>query len=317
MAFATFGSGVLYGTRTDVAASTPRKFGTLQNVSVDFKGELKQLYGQNQFAESVARGKTSISWKAQIGRINGPIFNEMFFGETSVTGGTLAVFKEQATIPAAPSAATSAAATSGATTLTFSAVPAGVVVGAVVADTTTPASIASGTTVTAKTTTTITLSKATTGAVASGDTITFSPSYPVANNATFGVDLGVIYKGTGEMLTYVSSAPAQGEYAVENGNYIFSSADAAATVYIDYTYTATTGLTIPITNHLMGFTPTFRMVLVAPFRSNSMVLTLNNNVSEALSFATKQDDYAIPELSGASFVDDAGDIGEMCLSDAA
>jgi hypothetical protein len=318
MAFATFGSGVLYARRTDVANSTPRKFATLQDVSVDFKGELKSLNGQYQFPDSVARGKTSISGKAKFGRVNGPVFNELFFGETPTVGCTLAAFKETATVGTSPTAATSVATASGGTTLTFTAVPAGVVVGSFVSDSTTSAAIAAGTTVTAKTTTTVTLSAPTSASVGSGDSIVFSPSYAVANQTTFGVDLGVVYVGTGEMLTYVASSPTVGEYSVEGGTYIFSSADAGKALYIDYTYTsAASGTTIPITGHLMGFSPTFSATLVAPFRGNSMILTLNACISESLAFATKQDDYAIPELDFQAFLDNSGDIGTLSLSDAA
>jgi hypothetical protein len=46
-------------------------FGVLQDVSVDISGDIKELYGQNQFAEAVARGKAKISCKAKFGRING------------------------------------------------------------------------------------------------------------------------------------------------------------------------------------------------------------------------------------------------------
>ena len=90
MAFATFGSGVLVGARTDIAGATPRQFATLQDVAVDFKGEIKQLYGQYQFPEAVARGKTSVSVKAKYGRVSGALFNDLFFGQASAIGATLA-----------------------------------------------------------------------------------------------------------------------------------------------------------------------------------------------------------------------------------
>jgi hypothetical protein len=65
---------------------TPRLFGVLQNVSVDISGDIKELHGQNQFAEAVARGKTKISCKAKFGRINGLLINDLFFGQTATSG---------------------------------------------------------------------------------------------------------------------------------------------------------------------------------------------------------------------------------------
>jgi hypothetical protein len=317
MAFATFGSGVLVGARTDIAGATPRQFATLQDVSVDFKGEIKQLYGQYQFPEAVARGKTSVSVKAKYGRVSGALFNDLFFGQASAVGATLAIFREAATVPAAPSAATSAATTSGGTTLTFTAVPTGVVVGAVVTDKTTAGAIAAGTMVTAKNTTTVTLSAPTTANVAIGDNIAFSPTYSTANQVSFATDLGVTYAATGVALTYTASAPIQGQYTVSGGVYIFSASDAAAALYVNYTYTSSTaGLTVSITNQLMGFSPTFRLIANTPFRGNSMTLTLNACISESLAFATKQDDFAIPELDIQAFADASGTIGSLSVSDA-
>src|SRR5689334_12555436 len=55
-----FGAGSLWGypvggnTATN---PTPTFFGTLQDVSLDISGDVKQLYGQKQFPEAVARGK--------------------------------------------------------------------------------------------------------------------------------------------------------------------------------------------------------------------------------------------------------------------
>lgn len=83
-----FGAGALWGTPlTDAAGNaianpTPTLFGVLQEVSVDISGDVKELYGQNQFAEAVARGKAKISCKAKFGRINGLLLNQLFFGQT-------------------------------------------------------------------------------------------------------------------------------------------------------------------------------------------------------------------------------------------
>jgi len=82
-----FGSGILYGLRTDVANATPIKFGILQDVSIDWNGEIKELFGQLQYPVDVARGKTKIEGKAKFAQISGPEFNNLFFGQTIQFGG--------------------------------------------------------------------------------------------------------------------------------------------------------------------------------------------------------------------------------------
>lgn len=97
-----FGSGLLYGTRTDTANNTPRLFGTMQDVSVDFDGEIKELFGQFTFPVDVARGKTKISGKAKFATVAGEIYNDLFFGQTLTTGQKAFAYQEAATIPATP-----------------------------------------------------------------------------------------------------------------------------------------------------------------------------------------------------------------------
>ena len=84
-----FGAGTLWGFPVggNVATNpTPLKFGTLQDVSLDISGDVKQLYGQKQFPEAVARGKCKITGKAKFANINGKTFNDLFFGQNVVTG---------------------------------------------------------------------------------------------------------------------------------------------------------------------------------------------------------------------------------------
>jgi hypothetical protein len=84
-----FGSGTLWGfpASGNVATNpTPMKFGTLQDVSLDISADVKQLYGQKQFPEAVARGKCKITGKSKFAAINGKMFNDLFFGQTLGTG---------------------------------------------------------------------------------------------------------------------------------------------------------------------------------------------------------------------------------------
>jgi hypothetical protein len=104
-----FGAGALWGTAlTDasgaaIANPTPILFGVLQDVSVDISGDIKELYGQNQFAEAVARGKAKISSKAKFGRINGRLLNDLFFGQTMTSSIVANVYDTTgAAIPATP-----------------------------------------------------------------------------------------------------------------------------------------------------------------------------------------------------------------------
>lgn len=94
-----FGTGQLFA--MPVGGGAPLRFGALQDVNVDFSGDIKELYGQYQFALDVARGKTKVEWKASSGNIDAQAFNTIFFGQTVATGNELLqIFNEAATVPA-------------------------------------------------------------------------------------------------------------------------------------------------------------------------------------------------------------------------
>lgn len=96
-----FGTGQLFA--TPVGGGAPLRFGALQDVSVDFNGDIKQLFGQYQYALDTARGKTKIEWKASTGNIDVEAFNQLFFGETVDAGNQLKqVINEAASVPATP-----------------------------------------------------------------------------------------------------------------------------------------------------------------------------------------------------------------------
>lgn len=95
-----FGTGQLFA--LPVGGGAPLRFGALQDVSVDFNGDIKSLYGQYQYPLDVARGKTKIDWKAMTGNIDAAAFNQVFFGQTVTTGNQLAqAINEPGTVPAA------------------------------------------------------------------------------------------------------------------------------------------------------------------------------------------------------------------------
>ena len=76
MVQSVFGAGYLFGVPSG-ANPTPVMFGAVQDTSVDFSFDLKQLYGQNQFALEQARGKGKIDIKSSIGRFDPNLFNQI------------------------------------------------------------------------------------------------------------------------------------------------------------------------------------------------------------------------------------------------
>jgi hypothetical protein len=100
MAVYSFGTGNLFGVRTDVANATPVKFGALQDVSIEFNFSLKELYGQFQFPVAVGRGTAKIQGKAKFAQINGLTFNSLFFGQSQTLGQLSTAFNEAQQVPA-------------------------------------------------------------------------------------------------------------------------------------------------------------------------------------------------------------------------
>ena len=100
MAMYIFGSGTLWGTRSDIPNATPQKFGALNDVSVEFSASSKHLYGQNQFPLAVARGTGKISGKAKFAQIQGRIYTDLFFGAQLQSGQVATANGEAAAVPA-------------------------------------------------------------------------------------------------------------------------------------------------------------------------------------------------------------------------
>lgn len=105
MTQSNFGAGFLFGTPS-AANSTPRLFGAIQDVSIDFGFDLKKLYGQQQAPLEQARGKLTIDMKASIGRIDPNLFNDLFFNNTIAAGDIGNSILEAGTIPGTPFAIT-------------------------------------------------------------------------------------------------------------------------------------------------------------------------------------------------------------------
>lgn len=79
---------------------TPERLGILQDITIDFKADVKLLYGQNRFAFAAAPGKTTIDMTAKTAGISGNLWNTTFFGATQVPAQTLFADNEVGTIGA-------------------------------------------------------------------------------------------------------------------------------------------------------------------------------------------------------------------------
>jgi hypothetical protein len=85
-----FGIGALWGQRVDVNGNTlgigPHQFAILQDTSVDFDFETKDLYSQLGFPLDAARGKGKVSAKSKVARVYTALYADLFFGETFSSG---------------------------------------------------------------------------------------------------------------------------------------------------------------------------------------------------------------------------------------
>ena len=235
-----FGSGVLTGQRTDTNSLVPIRFGALQDVAIEFNGDIKELFATSQFPIDTARGKTKITGKAKVAELRGRMYNDLFFGQTLATGQLKYAYQESTTL----------------------------------------------------------------GTGAAAYTVAFAASTPL-------VDQGVFYISNGIQLIPVSSAPGSGGYTwvASTGIYTFSTFDAGVAIYVNYTYKVATGVSVALTNPLMGNTPTFKATLFQQFENQQIVLVLNACISSRLTLPTRIDDYLIADMDFSAFADAGGNVG--------
>jgi hypothetical protein len=96
----SFGSGVLLGTRTDIANATPVNFGLVQDVTIDEQATIKELNGQFQRPVAIARGTIKTTGKAKVARISGMALANLFYGVTPSTGQLATSFAEAGAVAA-------------------------------------------------------------------------------------------------------------------------------------------------------------------------------------------------------------------------
>lgn len=138
----------------------------------------------------------------------------------------------------------------------------------------------------------------------------------VPGSGTWLMDAGVNYAG-GRPLQRVVSAPIAGQYSVAAGVYTFAVADAGTLVFINFEYTATSTIAKKITlpNRLMGPAPQFRADLLIPYGASQFVFTLGACSTAKFSFATKMDDFMMPELDFMAFADPLGNIAYLSMAE--
>lgn len=100
MADIIFHSGEVKVISRGSAIATPRDLLTMQETSFDFKGDIKKLMGEGQYAVDAAVGTTEISMKCKNGQLNPTTFADVYFGKTIAQNGELYVKAEPITVAA-------------------------------------------------------------------------------------------------------------------------------------------------------------------------------------------------------------------------
>lgn len=97
---ALFGPGILCVRRIDIANQGSINVGKAQEFSISLKGTSKELYGQNQLPDLVARSTIKATGKFKAARLSGLAMNAAFFGQTFQTGGYQWNVNEAHSVPA-------------------------------------------------------------------------------------------------------------------------------------------------------------------------------------------------------------------------
>ncbi len=153
--------------------------------------------------------------------------------------------------------------------------------------------------------------------VAEAKTVTANIITATHNGAgVFVADMGVVAASGGAIFARVSATPVGQQYSCNEttGVYTFNNAQNAVAVQVSYTWNDTAnGKSIIISNQLLGAAPTFQAVFTNTYNGQIQTLTLNNCMSSKLSFASKLEDWTIPEFDFDSFVDSSNVLGTLSL----
>ena len=102
-----FGAGLTWATPlqdaggTAITTPTPVMFGVTQEVEIDFKFDLKEMYGNLQFPVAIGRGKGSVSGKINSGEIFAGALETVLFGQAGAGGLSAARYDTVGTLVAA------------------------------------------------------------------------------------------------------------------------------------------------------------------------------------------------------------------------
>lgn len=102
-----FGAGFIYtspvsGSGNPAPNPTPVPIGIVQNVKFTISGDIKELFGSNQYPVDTAVGKRSIKGSFEFGQLTNNILSQLFFGDAVTTGVLATVTDPTAAIPATP-----------------------------------------------------------------------------------------------------------------------------------------------------------------------------------------------------------------------
>jgi hypothetical protein len=150
-------------------------------------------------------------------------------------------------------------------------------------------------------------------------TTPFQVTVAPPSSGTFAADFGVRLASTGLPMTRVASAPAVGQYSVNEatGVYTFASGDTGAGVLISYEYTATstTARVSTISNQLMGSAPEFEVLLSQPYGGKQLTLRLVRCQPSKMMLAFKNDDFTLPDFEFDALADASDNIGYIATSE--
>jgi hypothetical protein len=152
-----------------------------------------------------------------------------------------------------------------------------------------------------------------TGAAIPGTPFTITVVPPASG--VWAADLGVT-KADGTSFTRVAAAPAVGQYSVAAGAYLFNTGDTGTVVYISYNYTATstTAQKQTVTNRQLGYQPTFVADLIVPYNNKVLTVKLYSCIAQKLGFATKLDDFLVPDFEFEGFEDGSGNVMDWSVT---
>jgi hypothetical protein len=356
-----FGAGNMYVTQlqdargNSISNPTPYPLMALQEGSLSFSGDIKELYGQNQFAVAVGRGKMKLEANVKPARIFAAVWNSIFFGQT-LSAGLLGNYTDTTGFAVPNTIGVTGATSTGGTgfqvgdilqastgtvssggakaTLMVTAVTSGNPTGIQVL---TPGSYTVAPTASASNFTNI--GNAFTGVAGSGTgaTLTFTTgtgtvaASPPVNGTqaapafnVFAADLGCIYASTGMPLKRVASNPSAGQYAVNTttGVYTFASGDAGAVVLISYQYSTGSGFAANSTasmqtvqNLPMGYAPTFKADLTVSYLGKLTTFSFPMAIATKMDLGFKNEDFAVPQFAFQAFDPGNGNVMSWSTSE--